>query len=246
MKQVSLSEFNPYLTEQLGQPYVWGGQHLKLTPQNYVSVITKRETDEQHRADAIAYCKAKFDKGATVLYAYDCSGLGMYYLQNVTKTLPHDLNANGMKGLCDAADAPKCGYWVFRLNDLGRATHIGYMVSDGEVIHAKGRAYGVVRERFKASYWHWVGKPRCVDFEEPEPVPEPVPEHGYVIKVRGSVRVRDGNGVLHKKIATVKNCRLPYLGQADETPYWYMTIVNGKQGYITSNPKYTSIVEAVY
>lgn len=241
MKQVSLSEFNYYLTEQLGQPYVWGGQHLKLTPQNYVSVITKRETDEQHRADAIAYCKAKFDKGATVLYAYDCSGLGMYYLQNVTKTLPHDLNANGMKGLCDKADAPKCGYWVFRLNDSGRATHIGYMVSDGEVIHAKGRAYGVVRERFKASYWHWVGKPRCVDFEEPEPVPE----SGYVIKVRGSVRVRNGNGILHKTIAIVRNCTLPYLGQDSEKPNWYITQVDGVQGWITSNPKYTEIVEVV-
>jgi hypothetical protein len=79
----------------------------------------------------------------------------------------------------------------------------------------------------------------------PEPTPEPVPEPGYVIKVRGSVRVRDGNGVLHKKIATVKNCRLPYLGQANESPYWYMTIVNGQHGWITSNSKYTSVEEAV-
>ena len=45
MKQVALSEFNSYLTEQIGQPYLWGGQHLRLTPENYVREITKREKD---------------------------------------------------------------------------------------------------------------------------------------------------------------------------------------------------------
>lgn len=29
-----LKEFNDYLTDQIGQPYVWGGQHTKLTPEN--------------------------------------------------------------------------------------------------------------------------------------------------------------------------------------------------------------------
>lgn len=241
MKQVSLSEFNSYLTEQLGQPYVWGGQHLKLTPQNYVSVITKRETDEQHRADAIAYCKSKFDKGATVLYAYDCSGLGMYFLQNVKKVFAHDLNANGMMAQCDIVTEPKNGYWVFRLSGE-KATHIGYMVSDKELIESKGRKYGVVRTKFKASAWQKVGKPNCIAFEEPEPEPEPT---GYEIKVKGSVRVRDGNGVTHRTIAIVRNCRLPYLGQDEKYPNWYITNVNGQQGWITSNPKYTEIVEVL-
>lgn len=245
MKQISINDFNSYLNKQIGQPYVWGGQHLKLTPQNYVSVITKRETDEQHRADAIAYCKAKFDKGATVLYAYDCSGLGMYWLQNVKKVFPHDLNANGMMAQCDIVTEPKNGYWVFRLSGE-KATHIGYMVSDKELIESKGRKHGVVRTKFKASAWQKVGKPNCIAFEEPEPEPEPVPEPGYVIKVRGSVRVRNGNGILHKTIAIVRNCTLPYLGQDSDKPNWYITQVNGVQGWITSNPKYTSVEEAVY
>ena len=29
-----LAKFNDYLTDQIGQPYVWGGQHTKLTPEN--------------------------------------------------------------------------------------------------------------------------------------------------------------------------------------------------------------------
>ena len=33
-----LNDFIEYLKEQLGQPYLWGGQHTKLTPENYISV----------------------------------------------------------------------------------------------------------------------------------------------------------------------------------------------------------------
>ena len=244
MKQVKLSDFIDYLEKQVGQPYLWGGQHTKLTPYTYVDIIERKETSTQNAEDAIAYCKNLFDNGASVLYAYDCSGLGMYYLQNVTKTYSHDMSANGMMGECEKADEPKKGYWVFRLND-GRATHIGYMVSDTEVIHAKGRKYGVTKEKYKKSYWHTCGIPKCIDFEEPEP-PEPEPPKPtptIKIKVKGSVRVREGNGVLTKKIKTVKNCLLPYCGQAIESPYWYMTEVDGREGYISSKPKLTELVE---
>lgn len=243
MKQVKLSDFNAYLDAQVGEPYVCGGQHTKLTPDNYIKVIERKETSAQNAEDAIAYCKNLFDNGASVLYAYDCSGLGMYYLQNVTKTYSHDMSANGMMGECERADEPKKGYWVFRLND-GRATHIGYMVSDTEVIHAKGRKFGVTKERWKKSYWHVAGIPKCIDFEEPEPQPEPPkPIPTVKIKVKGSVRVREGNGVLSKKIKTVRNCLLPYCGQAIESPYWYMTEVDGKEGYISSKPRLTELVE---
>ena len=148
MAKVKLSEFNTYLNEQVGQPYIWGAQHLKLTESDYISIITRKESDPTYRASAIAFCKKLFDCGATVLYAYDCSGLGMYYLQDVKKVYSHDMSANGMMGECEKADEPKKGYWVFRLND-GKATPIGYMVSDTEVIHAKGRKFGVTKERWK-------------------------------------------------------------------------------------------------
>lgn len=35
MKQVKLSDFIDYLEKQVGQPYLWGGQHTKLTPCTY-------------------------------------------------------------------------------------------------------------------------------------------------------------------------------------------------------------------
>lgn len=242
----SVTEFNAYLTEQVGMPYVWGAQHLKLTPDNYVKEITKREKDESYRKTAIEFCEKMFAEGYTVLYAYDCSGLGMYWLQNLKKILPHDLTADGMMGLCEIVDAPKRGYWVFQLDGKGKAVHIGYMVTDTEVIHAKGRAYGVVKEQYKASYWHRTGKPSCMDFDEPEPPTPPVTT--TMIKVKGSVRVRTGNGTKYKQIkptvnkATCPDGLLPYMGQAPYDPYWYRTIWQGQEGYITSKEKYTELV----
>lgn len=242
MQKASLKAFNSYLNEQVGQPYVWGGQHTRLIPETYISIITKKESDPANRAAAIEFCKQKFDEGAKVLYAYDCSGLGMYYLQNVKKVYSYDMSANSMMHQCEIVSAPKNGYWVFRTSG-DKAVHIGYMVSDTELIEAKGRKYGVVRTKYKASAWNKIGKPKCIEFEEPKPEPKPEPTYVYEIKVTGSVNVRKGNGVLSKRIATVRNCRLPYLGQATDSPYWYMTRVNGQDGYITSKPKYTEVVE---
>jgi hypothetical protein len=66
------------------------------------------------------------------------------------------------------------------------------------------------------------------------------------IKVKGRVRVRAGNGVLSRKIATVGKrggvTYIPYCGQAAEAPYWYMTQVDGQDGYISSDPKYTELI----
>lgn len=240
MAKVKLSEFNTYLNKQVGQPYIWGAQHLKLTESDYISIITHKESDPTYRASSIAYCKKLFDSGATVLYAYDCSGLGMYYLQNVKKVYAHDMSANGMMGQCDLTESePKCGYWLFRTDADGKATHIGYMVSDTEVVHAKGRAYGVVREKYKASYWHKVGKPSCMDWDEPKPS-----THEY-IKVRGgSVRVREGNGTMFPSIGTAhRGDLLPCYGQVDADPYWYEVDFKGRRGYITCNERYTKLVQ---
>ncbi len=63
------------------------------------------------------------------------------------------------------------------------------------------------------------------------PAPEPpTPTPGTkMIKVKGSVRVRDGNGKNHAQIKPTVSKRtnpsglIPYNGQATDSPYWYMT-----------------------
>ena len=196
MKKGDIGLFNSYLLSCVKMPYVWGGQHTKLTPENYVQIIEKKEAGRGSYSDgqtyaqaAIAYCKKMFEQGYTVLYAYDCSGLGMYWLQNLMHILPFDVNTNALWHRCEDADEPRNGYWVFRVKDSSMprkqqvASHIGYCVEINgaiHIIHAKGRKYGVVDELWSQTkrYWHHIGIPDCMDLStaqeasEPEPVEE--------------------------------------------------------------------------
>ena len=226
MAKVKLSEFNKYLDEQIGQPYLWGGQGTLLTPSNYKSVIAKHESDASNRAKVERFCEEQFASGATELRGYDCSGLGMYYLQNLTHTLPHDLSANGMMGLCELVDEPKHGYWLFRVNEDGKATHIGYMVSDTDLIEARGRTYGVVRRRYVKRDWHRIGKASCMEWDEPKP-----DTHEYV-KVRGGrIGKRSGDRSEHGKDTGRERggkCeRGEWIGHACGTAGWDCTGIGG-------------------
>lgn len=241
----NLSDFIEYLQDQVdnGSIYVYGAQGQKAPVVNE-RWIRKMERDtggtivsghyKSYANIAVTAWKKKVEAGyGDVLRAFDCSGLGTYFFLK-HGLIDHDKTANGLMGLCKTASEPKAGFWVFRTSN-GRATHIGYMVSDTELVEAKGRAYGAVKREYNPKEWNRIGKPKIFDFK-----PEPGEKK---IRVKGSVRVREGNGVNTKKICTVKNCLLPYLGQAATDPFWYMTEVNGRQGYITSNKRYTELVE---
>ena len=155
-----LNEFIQYLNAQLGQPYVWGGQHTRLRPSDYITIIRQKEEQDRHERNALDFCRNAFINGTKVLYAYDCSGLGMYWLQNLKKLYKHDMNANAMMAECTIVNGhPKKGYWVFRVVG-GKANHIGYMIDDNYVIHAKGREYGVIKEAYDAYYWNKIGIPK--------------------------------------------------------------------------------------
>ena len=269
-----LEEFIGYLKEQVGQPYLWGGQHTKLTPENYITVITKKETtkdgkprgtypDGETYADAaIAFCKAKFDDGATVLYAYDCSGLGMYFLQNVKHIYDRDVNANTLMGRCSGLTAmsnPAKGWWVFRQDSNGKATHIGYMVDDETVVEAKGRRYGVVETIFRAKDWTIWGIPDVFYDEivnpEPQPVPPEPPVADMVVKVIGkSVRVRKSDTALSRTLYIAHNrawYREHGFGKkGDQFPFidvspngWYHIEYLDGEAYISSKERLTQLVE---
>lgn len=245
-----IEAFAEYLLSQEGQPYVWGGQHTKLTPSTYESVIDKREARCSNKTDsegrlysdiAKEYCREKFDAGAEVLYGYDCSGLGMYWLQNVMGLIKSDTTANGLMSKCTLLnDFPKAGWWVFRTSN-GRATHIGYMVSDTELMEARGRAYGVTKTLFKASHWDCWGIPDLFANELKTPVATPE-IGGKTVRVKGgSVRVRDSGSTAGRKLGTAhKGDAFPLLGEADTG--WYEILYKGQPGYISNKPKYTEVI----
>lgn len=247
--------FIEYLKAQLGQPYLWGGQHTKLTPENYVAVIEKKEAGRGKYPDgttyaqaAIEFCRAKFDEGATVLYAYDCSGLGCYWLYNLMHLYKRDVTANTMMGRCvdvGTADPPERGWWVFRV-DGKRASHIGYMIDNEYLIEAKGRKYGVVKTKFREKDWNKWGIPNVFEKEltpqpEPTPTPEP-PEPGKKVEVVGkSVNVRASDSTKGKILFTAhKGDRFPFLSVAPSG--WYEIETRKGPGFITDLPRYTKIV----
>ena len=240
-----LSDFIEYLKAQVGEPYLWGGQHTKLTPEDYEQIIRKKETkggysDGQSYVDAaIEFCRRKFEAGATVLYAYDCSGLGCYWLHNLKRLYRSDVNANTMMGRCELKqEAPKRGWWVFRL-DGKRAIHIGYMIDDQYLVEAKGRKYGVVRTKFNAKDWHAWGIPAVFKKEIEEPDPEPV---NRLIEVLGkSVWVRAGDNTKSKKLFIAhRGDTFPYLGPAPSG--WHRILAKGSEAFITGLPRYTRLV----
>ena len=249
---MNTEEFIEYLHEQVknGSIYVYGAQGQKAPVVNE-KWIRKMERDTggtvvsghftSYANIAVTAWEAKVKAGyGDVLRAFDCSGLSVYWLLE-NKLIRHDMTANGLMGLCETVSEPEAGYWVFRINN-GRATHIGYLISADELIEARGRAYGVVKRVYKPNEWNRIGKPKIFDFT-PEPEPEP-PEPGEKkIRVKGNVRVRTGNGPDYPKIGTAHDELLPYLGQAEDPPNWYKTVFDGKSGYITSNARYTEVVE---
>ena len=91
----------------------------------------------------------------------------MYWLQNVKKLYPGDLNANGLKGKCAkiARDKVRRGDWVFVVNGGGRATHIGFALDSDTAIECRGRDYGVVKTSVSLRPWNWFGRPELFRYE---------------------------------------------------------------------------------
>lgn len=263
-----LNDFIEYLKEQLGQPYLWGGQHTKLTPENYISVIEKREKGDKKKVEAVvAYCDKKFAQGNDILYAYDCSGLGCYWLYNLQHLYKSDVNANTMMGRCielDTPEPPMKGWWVFRL-DGSRAVHIGYMIDDEYLIEAKGRAYGVVKTKWREDDWDCWGIPLVFadelmpseDEDEDEPIyipedpeddpieepDEPVAEKEFVVKVlKGSVYVRNSDSKKGKILFTAHAGNKFDLIDVAPTGWYHIKTYKG-EAYISNREDLTAVVE---
>lgn len=241
-----LTEFILYLTEQLGEPYLWGGQHTRLTPENYKTVIVRKESKPANRVLVEQYCEKKFAEGYTELFAYDCSGLGVYWLQNVKHIWAADVNANTMMHRCvdlDTAGPPAKGWWVFRLDDSKkRAVHIGYMIDNEYLIEAKGRKVGVCKTKFKAHEWDVWGIPKVFEDEIRHPEPKPEPTGRVVEVVGGSVNVRNADSKKGRILFTAhRGDTFPYLGPAPSG--WYTIDTKKGVGYITSLPRYTRLKE---
>lgn len=164
-----LNKFIEHLEAQAvnGSIYVWGaqGEGKDTISEEW---IKKRETDDKNAARAIAFWKRQIEAGhGDTLRAFDCSGLGMAFLQNESAIVSSDMSAHSMFTNCKEikkADVRR-GDWVFKKytsgNNKGKVYHVGYVVDDDlNVIEAKGRDEGVVKSPLSAGKWNTYGRPQ--------------------------------------------------------------------------------------
>ena len=164
MIQLNLNDYISYLEQQVANHsiYVWAAQGQGY---NVISDawIRKMETSEVNANRAIKNWHKQVDAGyGKVLKAFDCSGLGMYYL--MMKMAIIDMTADRMyKDLCDPITKAQLrrGDWVFKQDSTGKKTHVGYIVDDTlRVIEAQGRDAGVVKRALSANKWNCYGRPK--------------------------------------------------------------------------------------
>lgn len=159
----NLTNFIEHLETQVknGSIYVWGAQGQKATE----SFIKNCESGTNETKALNLYKKrVKAGYDADKILCFDCSGLGMYYIQNVSGLSKSDKNANGMMANCTIIQKKhvKKGDMCFKVSN-GRATHVGYIVdNNGNFIESRGRAYGVVKRNLAdvGTYWNTYGRPK--------------------------------------------------------------------------------------
>ena len=152
-----------YCRAQLGRPYWYGtfGQ------------ISSQKLYERKKAQYPQYYTAKNFLSQLDKRVHDCAGLIKGYLWSETPTSPpvynsaQDIGANTMLSICAQRGGIKSipeipGLLVFMDN------HVGVYIGGGEVIEARGHAYGVVKTKLKDRPWKYWGRFPWISYEEVE------------------------------------------------------------------------------
>lgn len=157
-----------YAKAQLGKPYWYG---------TFGQAASKSLYNQKKNQYPSNY---KWEYAGETAKVHDCVGLIKGYLwcdspedNTPTYNVAQDLSANMMRDACKAngnmsaiPEAP--GVLVFK------DKHVGVYIGNGEVIEARGHAYGVVKTKLGDRGWTSWGYCPYVTYEAPKPV-EPKP-----------------------------------------------------------------------
>lgn len=166
--KVEFSEFKSYLISMLGMMYVLGAQGHK-----FVSLLDRLCAMENNNPtliqNVLTLLKKKLDAGVDIntLLAFDCSGLGMYWLMK-NNIFKYDMTAkdmyNSIPEKVKSLSSVRPGDFVFT-DSLG---HVGYAIGDDMVIEARGTSYGVVMTDLYKREWAKIARPDWwIDVEKP-------------------------------------------------------------------------------
>ena len=150
-----------YAKAQLGNPYWYGTYGQTASESLYQG--KKKQYPQYYTATDFAKQYGK--------RVHDCSGLIKGYLMSDSPTSnpkynkAYDYSANGTRNACkekgDISSMPDLpGVLVFYDG------HVGIYIGNGEVIEARGHAYGVVRTKLSSRGWKWWGKHPAITYTE--------------------------------------------------------------------------------
>lgn len=160
-------DFKSYLVSMLGMMYVLGAQGHKFV--DLLDRLTSMEKDEIKLVqNVLTLLQKKLKAGVDIntLLAFDCSGLGMYWLMK-NGIFKYDMTAkemyNSIPTKVKSLSSVKAGDFVFT-DSLG---HVGYAIGDDMVIEARGTAWGVVMTDLYKREWTKAARPDWwVDLDE--------------------------------------------------------------------------------
>lgn len=166
--KVEFSEFKSYLISMLGMMYVLGAQgHKFVDLLDKICAMEKNEINLVNNVLTLLEKKLKAGVNIDSLLAFDCSGLGMYWLMKKS-IFKSDMTAkdmyNSIPQKVSSIKSVRAGDFVFT-ESLG---HVGYAIGDDSVIEARGTAYGVVLTDLYKREWTKFARPDWwVDIEKP-------------------------------------------------------------------------------
>lgn len=155
-----------YCLAQVGKPYWYGTYGQTATERLYLS---KKEQYPKYYNWANDYPEQYGQR------VHDCTGLTEGYLMSETPTSrpvyrsKYDFSANGLLKACKESGSidtiPEIpGVCVFY------SGHTGVYIGNGEVVEARGHAYGVVITKLSERPWSNWGKHPYIDYENEEEV----------------------------------------------------------------------------
>ena len=223
--------------------YVWGGsgQLCCEVTEAWIRKQEARNENGKHADDAVKAWEAVMASPyREVARCFDCSGYVSWCLIKAG-VLKHRTDCDGLYARCTEIYTPEDGCLLFRTNPKKPSdeTHVG-IYAGGKQYHSKGRAYGVVCERYNERQWQRIAWFKSL---KPDPAPDPKPEPtGVKVEVVGrSVNVRNADSKKGKILFTAhRGDEFPFIEIAPSG--WYEIETKKGVGYITSLPRYTRLI----
>lgn len=223
--------------------YVWGGsgQLCADVTENWI-----RTKERGHQPDAAVkeWEEVMNSPYRDVARCFDCSGFVSWCLRKCG-AFNSRTDCDGLFARSTEIYTPEDGCLLFRTNPANPndETHVGIYFG-GKQYHAKGRAYGVVEEPYKESYWQklaWFKGLKKDPQPEPPTPPEP-PVYSEKVLVKGrSVWVRDADSTKGKKLFVAhKGQEFKLLDVAPSG--WYHILTAYPEAYITNKTRYTELL----